>query len=144
MQIPRTFLALFFVLFLAAAGLQAHAADDSLYTALGGRAGIHRVVADLVQSVQLDARIRASYDGVDMERLAVKLEEQFCEVAGGPCKYSGKDMKTIHEDLAINRAQFNALVENLQQAMRNNDVPSRTQNRLLARLAPMHREIVTK
>ena len=53
-------------------------------------------------------------------------------------------MKTIHEDLKVSRAQFNALVEDLQAAMRRNDVPSRTQNRLLARLAPMHREVVTK
>ena len=128
----------------AAASLQLHAADDSLYTALGGSAGIQRVVADLVPALQADARIRASFDGVDMARLAAKLEEQFCEVSGGPCKYSGKDMKTIHEDLAVNRAQFNALVEDLQGAMAKNDVPSRTQNRLLALLAPMHRDVVTK
>lgn len=126
------------------ASLQAQAADDSLYTALGGSAGIRRVVADLVPALQADARIRASFDGVDMERLAAKLEEQFCDVSGGPCKYSGKDMKTIHEDLAVNRAQFNALVEDLQEAMRRNGIASDTQNRLLARLAPMHREVVTK
>ena len=129
---------------LAAASLQVHAADDSLYNELGGSAGIRRVVADLVPALQADTRINATFDGVDMERLAAKLEEQFCEVSGGPCKYSGKDMKTIHEDLKVSRAQFNALVEDLQAAMRRNDVPSRTQNRLLARLAPMHREVVTK
>lgn len=129
---------------LAAASLQVHAADDSLYNELGGSAGIRRVVADLVPALQADARINATFDGVDMERLAAKLEEQFCEVSGGPCKYSGKDMKTIHEDLKVSRAQFNALVEDLQAAMGRNDVPSRTQNRLLARLAPMHREVVTK
>jgi hemoglobin len=136
----RTFLAIF----LAAASLQAQAADDSLYNDLGGSAGIRRVVADLVPALQADTRINATFDGVDLERLAAKLEEQFCEVSGGPCKYSGKDMTTIHEDLKVNRAQFNALVEDLQEAMRRNDVPSRTQNRLLARLAPMHREVVTK
>lgn len=129
---------------LAAASLQVHAADDSLYNELGGSAGIRRVVADLVPALQADARINATFDGVDMERLAAKLEEQFCEVSGGPCKYSGKDMTTIHEDLKVSRAQFNALVEDLQAAMRRNDLPSRTQNRLLARLAPMHREVVTK
>jgi len=132
------------VILLAAASLQVHAADDSLYTALGGKDNIHRFVADMVESVQLDPRIRGSFDGTDLVRLAAKLEEQFCAVAGGPCKYTGKDMKTIHEDLAVNRAQFNALVENLQDAMAKNDVPSRTQNRLLALLAPMHRDIVTK
>ena len=140
MKTLRTLLAIF----LAAGSLQARAADDSLYTALGGSAGIRRVVADLVPALQADTRISASFDGVDMERLTVKLEEQFCVVSGGPCRYSGKDMKTIHEDLKVNRAQFNALVEDLQAAMRKNDVPSRTQNRLLARLAPMHREVVTK
>lgn len=132
------------VILLAAASLQVHAADDSLYTALGGKDNIHRFVADMVESVQLDPRIRGSFDGTDLVRLAAKLEEQFCAVAGGPCKYTGKDMKTIHEDLAVNRAQFNALVENLQDAMAKNDVPSRTQNRLLALLAPMHRDVVTK
>jgi hemoglobin len=132
------------IVLLLAASLQVHAADDSLYTALGGKDGIHGFVADMVQSVQRDARIRDSYDGTDFVRLAAKLEEQFCEVSGGPCKYSGKDMKTIHEDLKVSRAQFNALVEDLQDAMAKNDVPSRTQNRLLALLAPMHREVVTK
>ena len=137
-------LRIFLAIVLAAASLQAQAADDSLYADLGGSAGIRRVVADLVPALQADTRISATFDGVDLERLAAKLEEQFCEVAGGPCKYSGKDMATIHEDLKVNRAQFNALVEDLQEAMRRNDVPSRTQNRLLARLAPMHREVVTK
>ena len=129
---------------LAAASLQVHAADDSLYNELGGSAGIRRVVADLVPALQADTRINATFDGVDMERLAAKLEEQFCEVSGGPCKYSGKDMQTIHEDLKLNHAHFNALVEDLQAAMEMNRVPSRVQNRLLARLAPMHRDVVTK
>ena len=70
---------------LAAASLQVHAADDSLYNELGGSAGIRRVVADLVPALQADARINATFDGVDMERLAAKLEEQCCEVSGGPC-----------------------------------------------------------
>ena len=37
---------------------------------------------------------------------------------------------------------FNALVEVLQASMAAQGVPFATQNRLLARLAPMHREIV--
>jgi hemoglobin len=140
MHILRTLIAAF----LAAGCLHAHAADDSLYQELGGGPGIRRIVADLLPAVQADARINASFEGVDLERLAAKLEEQFCEVSGGPCKYSGKDMQTIHEDLALNHAHFNALVEDLQFAMERNRVPSRVQNRLLAKLAPMHRDVVTR
>ena len=140
MQSFRTLIAVL----LTAGSLHAIAADDALYHELGGAAGIRRIVADLLPAVQADARISASFDGVDLAHLAEKLEEQFCDVAGGPCKYSGKDMQTIHEDLKLNHAHFNALVEDLQAAMEMNRLPSRVQNRLLARLAPMHRDVVTK
>jgi hemoglobin len=140
MQSFRTLIAVL----LAVGSLHAIAADDALYRDLGGAAGIRRIVADLLPAVQADTRINASFDGVDLENLAEKLEEQFCEVSGGPCRYSGKDMQTIHEDLALNQAHFNALVEDLQSAMERNRVPSRVQNRLLARLAPMQRDVVTK
>jgi hemoglobin len=36
------------------------------------------------------------------------------------------------------------MAEDLQIAMERNGVPSRVQNRLMAKLAPMQREIVTK
>ena len=42
------------------------------------------------------------------------------------------------------RAQFNALAEDLQVAMERTGVPPRFQNKLMARLAPMQRDIVTK
>jgi hemoglobin len=41
-------------------------------------------------------------------------------------------------------ADFNALVEDLQLAMDDSEIPFATQNRLLAILAPMERDIVNK
>jgi hemoglobin len=119
-------------------------ADDSLYQGLGGKEGIHKIVATLIPMVLADDRIKASFDGVDLKNLAMRLEEQFCELAGGPCKYGGKDMVTIHDGLNITNAQFNALAEDLQVAMERNNVPSAVSNRLVAKLAPMQRQIVTK
>ena len=42
------------------------------------------------------------------------LADQFCDVLGGGCKYSGKSMRKIHEGLKITTADFNALAEELQ------------------------------
>lgn len=114
------------------------------YEELGGKPGIDAIVADLVSIVLDDKRINATFEGVDLDRLRTRLAEQFCAVSGGPCTYSGKSMAESHEDLQITNAQFNALVENLQLALERRGVPSRAQNRLLARLAPTQREIVTK
>jgi len=122
----------------------AQVADDALFVGLGGKPGIHRIVSGLIPLVLADKRINETFDGIDIKKLALRLEEQFCVVAGGPCVYKGKDMAESHDGMNVTHAQFNALVEDLQLAMEQASVPSRVQNRLLARLAPMHRTIVTK
>ncbi|MDN5924337.1 MAG: group 1 truncated hemoglobin, partial [Xanthomonadales bacterium] len=42
------------------------------------------------------------------------------------------------------RADFNALVEDLQKAMNKHAIPFRSQNKLLAKLAAMHNVIITQ
>lgn len=120
------------------------AADDATFHGLGGKPGIKNIVATLVPLVLADPRIKESFTDIDMKNLALRLEEQFCELSGGPCRYQGKDMTEIHDGLNITVAQFNALAEDLQLAMERNGVAPRFQNKLLARLAPMQRTIVTK
>ncbi|MES2932855.1 MAG: group 1 truncated hemoglobin [Pseudomonadota bacterium] len=122
----------------------AQAAQDRFYEALGGEAGVAAIANDLVNLALSDPRIKDTFEDVDLERLKSKLAEQFCELSGGPCKYSGKDMTLIHDGLGISNAQFNALAEDLQIALERNAIPSHVQNKLIARLAPMQRNIVTK
>jgi hemoglobin len=117
---------------------------DGLFQDLGGKDGIKKIVADFLPILLSDARIKKQFNDADIEHLGKMLAEQFCELSGGPCKYTGKDMKTIHADLGISNAQFNALAEDLQMAMEKQGVSSRAQNKLLARLAPMQHTIVTK
>ena len=122
----------------------AHAADDATYRGLGGQQGVKSIVATLVTLIQADARIKQSFADTDMKKLALRLEEQFCVLSGGPCGYKGDPMAEVHAGLKITNAQFNALTEDLQIAMERHDVPSHVQNKLVAKLAPMQREIVTK
>ena len=122
----------------------AHAADDSTYVGLGGQQGIRNIVATLIPLIQADARIKESFADSDMKHVGMRLEEQFCMLSGGPCEYKGEPMAETHAGLKVTNAQFNALAEDLQVAMERNKVPSRIQNKLVAKLAPMQRTIVTK
>ena len=72
------------------------------------------------------------------------LTDQFCDVLGGGCKYSGKSMKQVHRGMKVTTDAFNALAEDLQDAMTAANVPTYQQNKLIARLAPMHRDVVEK
>jgi len=128
----------------APAFAQSPAVDDATFQGLGGKPGIKKIVDVLIPLVLADPRIKDSFKDIDMKNLSMRLEEQFCALSGGPCVYGGKDMVEIHDGLNITNAQFNALAEDLQLAMDQVGVPSRVQNKLVAKLAPMQRGIVTK
>jgi hemoglobin len=127
---------------LVACSLGSARADDSLYQAWGGQAGIRAVMEDFVPRLEADPRIGTLFRPDNRANLVRLLTEQLCQLSGGPCTYSGAPMDKVHRDLDITKAQFNALVEVLQVSMRAKGIPFAAQNRMLALLAPMHRQIV--
>jgi hemoglobin len=116
--------------------------DARLYNDLGGQAGLVRLVDRFWNDLQADARMAPFFVDVNATQFKQRLTEQFCEVSGGPCTYTGADMKTAHSGIDVTRADFNALVEVLQRSMDAQGIGFAVQNRLLARLAPMHRDVV--
>ena len=124
--------------------LSARAADDSLYKDLGGTEGIVRIVDDFSDLYLSDERIKADFEGINIVHLKKQLVVQFCMLAGGPCAYKGADMKAVHKGMQISVGQFNALAEDLQIALDKQNVPYWAQNRLIALLAAMERDIVTR
>ncbi|MBB3213111.1 hemoglobin [Herbaspirillum sp. Sphag1AN] len=118
--------------------------DPTLYQDLGGLPVITQFVDATLVLALADIRIKDTFKDTNMKRLARLITEQFCELTGGPCKYSGDPMKEVHQGLGLSNMQFNALVEDLQLAMDQSHIPFRVQNKLLALLAPMQRDVVTK
>ena len=118
--------------------------DDTLFRALGGQPGIDRIVGDFVPRLAADPHMGEFFRTARQDHLKQMLSQKFCVVAGGPCVYTGKSMAEAHHDMDISRADFNALVEVLQASMAAQGVPFATQNQLLARLAPLHRDVITE
>lgn len=108
----------------------------------GGMPGMTALMEDFMANLLADKRTAHFFEGKDLPRVKRELAEQFCAILGGGCIYSGRDMRTAHAGMNVDRAAFNALVEDLQLAMDKHKVPFRSQNKLLAILAPMHREVV--
>ena len=117
--------------------------DGSLYQAFGGHEGLVRITDDLMVNVLADPRTHDFFVAAKRDQIKTGLIQIFCHVMGGGCEYTGKDMTEAHSQLGIREEDFTALVESLQKAMDKNHVPFRAQNRLLAAMAPHHREIVT-
>jgi hemoglobin len=118
--------------------------DNAMFQAFHGREGISRIVEDFVARNLADARIGDIFKGQDLVRLHRLLNEHFCYVLGGGCTYTGRSMKNAHADMGLQSADMGALVENLQAAMQAEGVPFAAQNRFLAKLAPMKRDVVVR
>lgn len=117
---------------------------DRLALAFNGQDGIRRIVNRTVDLSVTDPRIADIFAAHDMVRLRRTLFEQLCFILNAGCNYSGRDMKAAHSGMGLRMADMNALVENLQLAMKEEGVPFGLQNRLLSKLAPMSREIVER
>jgi hemoglobin len=112
--------------------------------AFHGPEGVNRIVDDMLDRSVADPRIAGIFAATDMVRLRRTLKEQFCYILNGGCAYSGRSMQDAHDDIGLQPADMGALVEHLQLAMDAEGVPFRTQNRFLAKLAPMRRDVVTR
>jgi hemoglobin len=124
-------------------------AQKSLYDRLGGKTAIVAVVDDFVGNCAGDKRINAFFaataaDNARLTRFKDNLVNQICEAAGGPCKYTGKDMKTAHQGMGISSADFDALVEDLVKSLDKFKVAKADKDTLLGVLGPMKPQIVEK
>jgi hemoglobin len=116
--------------------------EKSLYDRLGGGPAITAVVDDFVGNVAADDRINRFFAHADIPRLERMLVAQVCQATGGPCTYTGADMKTVHRGMNISDAQFDALVGDLKRSLDKFKLPAKEQGELLGTLGSLRPQIV--
>jgi len=118
------------------------AAPTSLYDRLGGSVAVSAIASDLIDRTAASHRLGRSFQGAKIERIKRLLAEQICQLAGGPCAYSGDPMREVHAGHEISQAEFFGMVEILRSVLDDHGVALRERNELLALLAPMERDVV--
>jgi hemoglobin len=116
----------------------------SLYQRLGEKPAITAVVDDFVARVAADSRSNGRFANANIPRLKMNLVDQICAASGGPCVYTGRDMRTAHAGMGISNADFDALVGDLVATLNKFKVPDREKQELLSVLGPMRKDIVEK
>ena len=126
--------------------LPAASAGGTVHKSIGGK---NAVVDAFVARAAADNRINAYFkdtasDPARLAKFKKNLADQICEATGGPCKYTGKDMKSAHAGMGISSADFAALVEDLVATLDGFHVKEQDKSALLAALGPMKGDIVEK
>ena len=122
----------------------ANAQSRTLFERLGGYEPIQAVVDESIKNIAADRRINRFFAKADISNLRHQLADQICAASGGPCIYTGRDMKSAHAGMGIKSSHFNALVQDIGKALKKFKVPAREQRELVALLAPTKRDIVTR
>ncbi|HVL00420.1 MAG TPA: group 1 truncated hemoglobin [Dongiaceae bacterium] len=143
----RLLLAVLFIFPLALTGCQSLSGSQTpgsqtLYDELGGQPVIEKIADNFINEISFDQKISAHFKDTDIDRFRAKLIEQLCNVSDGPCEYTGDSMLDVHQKMNITENEFNRTVDLLINAMTQAGVSHRTQNKLIARLAPMRPDII--
>jgi hemoglobin len=119
----------------------------SLYARLGGYDAIALVVDDFIHRLATDKRFERFFSGFSedsQKRLRQHILDQFCAAAGGPCVYTGREMRTVHKGLGISEADWDAAAKHLVAALDKYKVPEAEKNDLLAFVVTQKKDIVEK
>jgi len=125
------------------------AREATLYERLGGKPAIEAVVDDFLSRLAADPRltnqqVKKRLEAIHIPSLKVQVVNQLCEATGGPCKYTGRDMKMSHAGLEITSREFDIGVEDLVATLNKFKVGEREKKELLALLGPMKKDIAQK
>jgi hemoglobin len=119
----------------------------SLYARLGGYDAIALVVDDFITRLATDKRFERFFTGFSddsKKRLRQHILDQFCAAAGGPCVYTGRDMRTVHKGLGITEADWDVAAKHLVESLDKYKVPEAEKNELLAFVGSQKKDIVEK
>jgi len=121
----------------------------SLYDRLGGMPAIRAVLDDYTERILADPRVNPwfAHAAVSPERAEAykaKLADFIAQGTGGPCRYTGGDMVSVHKGRGVTEEAFNALVEDLVAALDKFHVPELEKAELLGFLGPMRAAIVQR
>lgn len=70
------------------------------------------------------------------------LADQICEAAGGPCSYTGRDMKTTHKGMNVTETEWSATVDAFAKALDKRKVGDKEKQELLGLLGTLKKDIV--
>ena len=121
--------------------------QKSLYERVGGYDALAAVVDDFIVRLVTDKQFEKFFAGASNDskkRIRQHILDQFCAATGGPCVYTGREMKTSHAGLGITNAEWDAAAKHLVASLDKFKVPEKEKGEILAFVTSLKKDIVEK
>jgi hemoglobin len=103
------------------------------------------VTDDFLGHLAADPQLGRFFTGLSMDsktRVRQHVIDFLCLATGGPCKYTGRDMKTAHTGLNISDADWNKSVQYLVSTLDKFKVPEKEKSDVLGAISGLKGDIV--
>ena len=130
-----------------AASMHTRAQEKSLYERVGGYNALAAVVDDFIGRLVADKQFEKFFVGHSVDskkKIRQHILDQFCAATGGPCVYTGRDMKTTHAGLGITNADWDAAAKHLSDSLDKFKVPEKEKGEILGFVTTLKKDIVEK
>lgn len=121
--------------------------EKALYVRLGGYDAIAAVSDDFIGRLTKDPQFVRFFSGFStdsLKRIRQLIVDQLCAVTGGPCFYTGREMKVVHAGLGITEKDWEATANHLVAALNKFNVPEKEKNEVLVIISSLKKDIVEK
>jgi hemoglobin len=113
-----------------------------LFERLGGRDAIRAVVTDIVELHFTEPLTKPLCVGVDQKKLVDHVVDWLCQAAGGPAKYSGRDMVTAHAHLHMTDVHFMAAGDQIMRCLQKYNVPEPEIQEVMCAIIAHHDDVI--
>jgi hemoglobin len=103
------------------------------------------VTDDFVGRLGGDPQLHRFFTGLSTDsqkKLRQHVVDFLCSATGGPCVYTGRDMKTSHTGLGITEADWDSSVKHLVATLDKFKVPEKEKNEVLGAISGLKGDIV--
>ena len=107
---------------------------NSLYSRVGGISRFTLIIDELLAKLRSDPQLGRHWHnrGIDSIRMEKKyLIDYMCELSGGPYKYTGRNMRLVHEGMGIDEDDWKVLVQHLISILSKHGIDGSTSEELL-------------
>ena len=119
--------------------------EKSLYQRLGGYDALAAVTDEFITRLATDPQLGRFFTGLNNDskiRVRQHVIDFLCVATGGPCKYTGRDMRTAHTGLNISESDWNKSVQYLVETLDKLKVPEEEKGQVLGAISGLKSDIV--
>ncbi len=118
--------------------------NESLYQRIGGKAVVDAVVERFYRGVLADERINLFFSVVDMDSQRHKQKIFLAHMFGAPSGWDGRTLRAAHAHMRLDESHFDAVAENLRDALEETGVAQELIDEVLAIAASVRDDVIDR